>query len=253
MSELSYPVFRDPEQYTKLRVSHGMLGRLKQWSEHKALDGCLSTTEGVKTICDVPCGPGRLFYYWQRKNLRVHGRDFSQPMADAATRLHAELKLDGTVAAGDAFHLQGAVTETPDLVASVRFVYYFESPERVRLLRSLAAASRRYVLAQFKTSETYRGRRNDARSRVENRGKHHCSSAQMLQEVREAGLTPLRVQPIGEFSDRVFVLAEKPQPGEAPAVHISRAPGRQMASFAALVGAGRPAPTKIQRPPSGCL
>lgn len=231
MSELSYPVFRDPDQYTKLRVSHGPLGRLKQWSELKALDACLSLTEGVKTICDVPCGPGRLFYYWQRKGFRIHGRDFSQPMADAAQRLHSEQKLKGTVAAGDAFHLEGALPETPDMVASVRFVYYFESPERVQLLRSLGAASRRYVLTQFKSNETHRGRRNDARVRVEKRGKHHCSNAQMIHEIRQAGLTPLRIQPIGEFSDRVFVLAEKPQPGAAPAVQIAPAPGRVMAAL----------------------
>lgn len=231
MADASYPVFLDPAQYDKLRVSNGPLGRLKQWSEQRALDACLAATDGVKTICDTPCGPGRIFHHWKRMGYRVHGRDFSQPMVEAATRLHAELKLEGSVAAGDAFHLQDAVPEMSDLVASVRFVYYFPSEQRVTLLRSLASASRRYVLAQFKTSETYRGRRNEARCRVENRGKHHCPNAQMLQEIREAGLTPLRVEPIGEFSDRVFVLAEKAQPGANPAVHISPAPGRLIASL----------------------
>lgn len=231
MSDPSYPVFLDPAKYDKLRVSNGPLGRLKQWSEQKALDGCLSAMEGVRTVCDTPCGPGRIFHHWKRKGYRVHGRDFSKPMVEAATRLHAHLKLEGSVAEGDAFHLQDAVAETSDLVASVRFVYYFPSEQRVTLLRSLASASRRYVLAQFKSSETYRGRRNEARCRVENRGKHHCPNSQMLQEIRDAGLNPLRIEPIGEFSDRVFVLAEKPQPGATPIVHVSPAPGRLIATL----------------------
>lgn len=230
MTDPSYPVFLDPEGYTKLRVSYGLLGRLKQWSEHKALDACIAVTVGVKTICDVPCGPGRIFHYWKRHSFKVHGRDFSGPMAEAAGRLHAQVKLEGTVATGDAFYVKAALPEVPDMVASVRFVYYFEGEQRVRLLRALAAASRRYVLAQFKTSETYKGARNEARA-SKNRSKHFCSNEQMIKEVREAGLIPLRIQPIGEFSDRVFVLAEKPQEGAAPALHTARARGGWLAGI----------------------
>lgn len=245
MTDASYPVFLDPEGYTKLRVSRGPLGRMKMWSEHRALDACMAPAEGVKTIVDVPCGPGRIFHYWKGRGFKVHGRDFSGPMAEAAGKLHRVLGLEGTVAQGDAFHLKEALPETPDLVASVRFVYYFEGEQRVRLLRSLAEASRRYVLAQFKTSETYKGARNEAKSRGKKRSKHFCTNEQMIAEIREAGMNPLLVQPIGEFSDRIFVLAEKPQ-AQTPQVRIARARGGFWAGILRALGA---APTKPS--PSG--
>lgn len=232
----SYPVFLDPEGYTRLRVSYGPLGRLKQWSEHRALDACLALTEGVKTICDVPCGPGRIFHYWKRRGFKVHGRDFSGPMAEAAGKLHKALGLEGTVAQGDAFHLQAALPEVPDLVASVRFVYYFEGEQRIRLLQSLATASRRYVLAQFKTCETYKGARNEARTAAKKRNKHFCTNDQMIAEIRQAGMNPLLVQPIGEFSDRIFVLAEKPQAQNPPQPRVAAARGGWLAGLLRALG-----------------
>lgn len=212
-----YPKFKDAEKYLECRVSSSPLGFLKTRAEIRALDKCLEGLTGVRTICDVPSGPGRLFNYWHSKDLRVIGGDLSGDMLEAARKEHAKLRLEGEVVECDAFDLKVKLTEEPDLVASVRFAYYFKSDDRVRLLKSLAAASRRYVLVQYKTTETLKGQMNIARAtanpdekRREHLDKEGCSHQRMADEVVKAGLIPLRIVPMGELSDRVFILAEKP-------------------------------------------
>lgn len=228
MANPEYPVFLDPEGYTKLRVSHGPLGRLKSWSEHRALNRCLSATSEIRSVLDVPCGPGRLYHYWARRGYKVTGMDMSEPMVGAASATRARLGIDGEDSKGDAFKFEDS-PPIADLVASVRFVYYFEPDQRIALFRSLSAAARRYVLAQYKTSSTYKGQRNDAklrRKKGKKHSKHFASIEQVLSEVRAAGLAPLRIEPIGEFSDRAFLIAEKlPQGAAAPEVHITKPPG----------------------------
>lgn len=223
MTTDAYPVFTDPEGYTKLREPGGIAGWFKTRAENKALSRCVDLAQGVKTVLDVPCGPGRLFPYWHTRGWTILGMDFSVQMVEAATRKHAEMKLPGRVAHADAFKFEAPPAEAPELVASVRFVYYFEPHERVALMKSLAKASGHYVLIQFKSAETWKGKRNEARSKAKARGKRFCTNEQILKEVVEAGLTPLRLQPIGEFSDRAFLIAEKGSTGAK--VEIRKAPG----------------------------
>ncbi len=218
MKPVKYPKFKEPEKYMQCRVRRTPLGLAKTHTEQRALDRVLKGTTGVRTICDVPSGPGRLFPYWRRQDYRVHGVDVSEPMVAAARKMHEREGLEGSVGHGDAFNLAATLPETPDLVASIRFIYYFDPEKRVELLRSLAAASRRYVLTQYKTTETLRGQvtlvqRLEAGDRVRKRHlrQEACSHEQILEEVTRAGLVPLAIEPVGEFSDRVFVLAEKPE------------------------------------------
>ena len=209
---LTCPIFEDPEAYLRLRAGRFLSGFLKRKAEERALDVCLRGLDAVRTVCDAPCGPARLFPYWRGRGFRVFGVDLSTPMVEAAAREHRRLDLKGSVRRGDAFLLSDVMRETPDLVASVRFAYYFERIRRAGLLRSLAAVSRRYVLVQYKTTETLKGQIMEMRTRMKPRRpiKYFCSFQQTAEEVREAGLTCLRIVPIREFSDRVFVLAEKP-------------------------------------------
>ena len=214
MTELAtYPLFANPKAY--LRIRRGKFGSdwLKRWFEHRAIDRCLRGIEDVRTVCDAPCGPGRLFRYWRKKSMAVIGLDLSPPMVEAAKTAHRELNLQGIVLAGDAFSLSEHLKEsgTPDLVASIRFCYYFQSDKRIELLRSLAEASRRYVLVQYKTMATMKGRRNLARSkwRKGTVRKYFSRHQEIGDEMREAGLNCLRIQPIGLASDRVFVLGER--------------------------------------------
>lgn len=234
MKSDDYPVFTDPEGYSKLREPGGLAGWFKTRAENKALTRCLSQTHDVHTVLDIPCGPGRLFPYWHHRHFSVIGMDFSVQMVAAADRKHHDMHLDGRVARGDAFHLEAMPEEHPELVASVRFVYYFEPSERVELMRSLGKASTHYVLIQFKTSETWKGHHNEIRSKAKARGKRFCTNEEILKEVREAGLTPLMLEPIGEFSDRAFLLAEKGQTGAQLIVH--KAPGGFWAGILRALG-----------------
>ena len=210
---LQCPLFDNPDQYLRLRKGSFFARFLKRKTEERALDWCLRGLDAVRSVCDAPSGPARLFPYWSGKGLRVIGVDLSEPMVAAAAKEHRRLGLQGLVHRGDVFLLSGVLKEAPDLVASIRFAYYFGRERRIALMRSLAASSRRYVLIQYKTSETLKGRIIERRSQTQRRrpAKHYCSFAQTVEEVREAGLVCLRIAAIGEFSDRAFVLAEKPQ------------------------------------------
>lgn len=108
---------------------------------------------------------------------------------------------------GELAALPTLLDDPADLVACIRFLYYFARGARSALLRSLAAGSRRYVLVEYKTNETWRARRNARRGR--GRGKHRCAAAEIRRELRAAGLEPVRLEPLGPLSDRVFALAEK--------------------------------------------
>jgi hypothetical protein len=208
----SYPLFTQPEQYMKFRESAHGLGFLKRWWERRAIARCMNATQGVRTLCDSPCGPGRLFPAWRRWFPSVLGVELSDPFVEAAGKYLRTLGMGGEVRKGDVFHLREAVGEPVDLVASVRFIYYFERPGRVQVLQSLAAASRRYVLVQYKTLETFKGRRNAAHmsKRTGDRCvKHYCSDDDIRAEFVEAGLRCLCISPISTGSDFTFVLGEK--------------------------------------------
>lgn len=217
-----YPVFTEVEKYMKRRAGRTLLGLLKTRAERRALMRCLKGLPEVRTVCDVPSGPGRLFPFWKRMGFRVHGLDISEPMVRAAEKALRTSHLPGSVRLGDAFNLPTGFGEIADLAISVRFAYYFCRRKRTLLLLSLAGASRRYVLVQYKTLETIKGRVNLGRKRHKNTvtgrasGKYYCSYEEIVNEVAEAGLSVSRIVPISEFSDRVFVLMEKPEQDSLP-------------------------------------
>lgn len=208
-----YPLFQNPQAYLRLRESGGLLGSLKRRSEWRTLDRCLSETTGITTVCDVPCGPGRLFPYWAARGLRVIGVELSEDFVSHARTELARLGLTGEVIHGDAFRLaEYSSARQAQLIASVRFIYYFERARRIELLRGLAATGARFVLTQYKTRETWRGRRNLARRRPDDGpyAKEFVSAAEIRAELAEAGLDCLRVEPISRYSDRVYVVAGNP-------------------------------------------
>ena len=209
-----YPLFDRPEEYMRLRESAHGLGFLKRWFERRAIARCLKLVGEIGTLCDAPCGPGRLFPCWTRWARTVIGVELSDPMVAAARQLHASLGLAGDVRKGDAFALRSSLDSPADVVASVRFAYYFDRPRRLELLRALAAASRRWVLVQYKTSQTFKGRRSLAgeagKTRPGRSTKFFCTDDEIRAECAEAGLKCLAIERINLGSDRVFVLAEKP-------------------------------------------
>lgn len=198
----------------------------KAWGERRVLERCLGSVADVRSVCDCPCGPGRLFPLWRRHGLRVIGVDTSEVAVEAAREALERSGGTGHVIQGDAAALPELLEARADLVACIRFLYYFDRERRIALLRGLAAASRRYVLAQYRTTETWRARRNARRGR--GRGKHAGSTAEIREELCAAGLEPLRIEPIGPLSDRVFALCRKRTAAEptGPGTRTSTAPRR---------------------------
>ena len=208
---MDFPLFHDPAAYIALREGRfAVKTRLKKWYEQRAMDRCLALTGEITSVCDIPSGPGRLFEYWLTKGWAVTGMDLSEEMVQASRALHQSLALDGSVRHHNAFEeYPGAF----DIVASVRFIYYFERAERVRLIQSLASMSNRYLLLQYKTSETRKGAinaRKPLNAKVAYR-KYHCTHQEIVDEISEAGLLLLGIECISHSSDRVFVIAEKPR------------------------------------------
>ena len=208
-----YPLFFNPTEYMRFREGGYGLGVVKRWFERRVIRRCLKEVVDAHTLCDVPCGPGRLFPVWRKRFSSVVAVDLSDQMVEAAGRHLRALGMDGRALKADVFHLLDSIGGPVDLVASVRFCYYFDRPGRVRLLSALSAASRRYVLVQYKTRQTYKGRRNvrrAARRTNHHLGlKHWCTTDEILSELAEAHLRCLRIAPLGWASDFAFVLAER--------------------------------------------
>ena len=146
---------------------------------------------------------------------RIYGVEISTPMVQHASMVHQQHGMQGGVIEGDIFKLDELLPEIPDLVACIRFAYYFGQESRLKLLHALARASRRYVLIQYKTDETFKGRRNLARQLKSTKPRknhllwHFVSRHAIENEFHLANLTPLKICKIGPFSDRVYILAEK--------------------------------------------
>ena len=208
---MKYPLFDNPDEYLRFRQGSFFMGFLKRKAEEHALERCLDALNDIKKVCDAPCGPGRLFYFWHKKSFDVYGVDLSDSMVTAAKNEHSRLNLNGSVHCGDVFRMKDFLNDIPDLVISVRFVYYLNRQERIEFIKTLLATSRRYVLMQYKTTETYKGWINVRRHKTKDRlyPKQFCLYSQIKEELNEAGANILQVVPISQFSDRVFISAEK--------------------------------------------
>jgi len=236
---MNYPIFDDPDEYLAFRRGNFIYAPFKAWFEWRAIERCLEGLDDISTVCDCPCGPGRIFSYWQKKSFNVIGIDLSEQMADAADKLHKKIQLKGRILQADAFKLNEVLDEKPDLIASVRFSYYFEKDTRIKLLKCFAQTTRKYVLVQYKTGQTIKGIINKYKSRKSDFPKNFCSFEDIINEVRQAGLVCVRIQPIAETSDRVFILAQKPNKklslGHKPVIARQSLQKRLIKSAAAAV------------------
>jgi SAM-dependent methyltransferase len=203
--------FEDPEEYLKFRRGKSLFGLLKRWSEERAMDRALAGLDDIAHVCDIPCGPGRLFGYWHRRGYRITGMDVSEPMVRAARRLCEALGPQNRAVRGDAFALKDVPGKASiDMVASVRFFYYFNRNRRIRLLQNMAGLSRKYLLVQYKTTETWKGGREVKKIEgMREIAKQYCSNEEIRDELTAAGLECIRIVPISQLSDRIFVSARK--------------------------------------------
>jgi len=207
--------FDDPESYLRNRRGRFGFRGLKTWAERRALAACLDAAGPLTRICDCPSGPGRLVSFWNGRGVTILCVDASAPMVAAAGKRIADLRAPGRAIEARAEDLVSVALPQPDLVSSVRFLYYFDRESRLTLLRAFAAATRRFVLVQYKTSETWKGRRNALRER---HGRAFCSRSEIEAELAAAGLHFLAFRPISQFSDRAFVLAETTDRTDRPSL-----------------------------------
>lgn len=214
------PLFRNPERYLECRQSPGLLGHLKARSEALALEQCLRAIGSIRSVCDVPCGPGRLFDLWSRHASRIMAFDLAGEMVSAASEAHDRLGLDGEVTLADAFDLDSHMIDRADLVVCIRFAYYFDRPARVALWRALANVSNRHVIIHFKVSGTLRGHLDSLRralwgrrrKRTRRHPRHVIGRREIEQEVAMAGLRVVKFVRASQLSYSAYVLAERVDP-----------------------------------------
>jgi len=178
----------------------------------RAIRRALAQTEGVVRVLDVPCGTGRFTDELLEAGYRVIGSDISREMM--------EVWLDGRAARegllgfvqSDAERLPFA-TGAVDCVLSIRFFLHVDSPARVRILREMKRASRRWIVVDYRHCYTLRfllWRLRSALGWTRERFER-VSRAQIAREVEEAGLVLRGIVPVEwAFSDKWVVLAEVP-------------------------------------------
>ncbi len=195
----------DPESSLQGRGRLGF-GAYASWAERRALSRCLQTTGPLTRICDCPSGAGRLVPFWNRLGVTILCVDPSAEMVAAAAKRIAHARAPGRAIEARAENLFAVALPQPDLVASVRFGGLSDRSSRLRLLRAFAAATRRFVLVEYRTTETRKGRRSAAR---ELRAQAYCSREEIECELAAADLRMRAFEPISRFSDRAFVLGER--------------------------------------------
>jgi arsenate reductase len=221
-----YPVFVDPDRYMKLRRGQSgvsLHNQVELWALRRLLRG-VAVDRG---LLDVPCGPGRLFPMWKALKLPILGVDYSKDFVVHARAMLTEMQYPGKVMQWDAFRLDQldeVRNDPPSLIACVRFIYYFDGPKRLELLRKLAGLGAPHLLIQYLVSDSLLGRRRafaDRRrgdSRRAHRGGHirkdRMPHRTVLAELEAAGLRVLRSVGASPGSERVYYLCE---PGLPPA------------------------------------
>lgn len=119
----------------------------------------------------------------------------------------------------------------PDLLAA-----QVSGPRCADELRELAARAGRFVFVEARTRETVAGY---LRSRSAE-GEELATHQQLLSACTAAGLMPARYIPVGEFSDRVYMLCEKPGAAPEPLLPVTRPrarPGLAAIAMAAIIAA----------------
>jgi ubiquinone/menaquinone biosynthesis C-methylase UbiE len=196
----------NPEEYLKVRKGKFILGFFRRRFEMRAIDKCLKGLDDIHSVCDIPCGVGTLFPYWHKKGYRVIAADISDPMIEAAGKKFKQSNLEGRVIKCNAFDLRDSLQENEvELIASIRFFYYFKRDKRIELLKTMAEVSRKYLLVQYKTWETRKGRLNQ---KIIGAYKQFCSIEEILEELKVARLDCITILPTSPSgTDRVFVMA----------------------------------------------
>jgi ubiquinone/menaquinone biosynthesis C-methylase UbiE len=187
----------------------------RKWA---AIQKALSSTGGVKTILDLPCGTGRFTGALARQGYEIVGSDISLEMLRKAASVSRQeiaagqkLKIHGYVQA-NAEHLP-LRDDSLDCVVCIRFMMHVDAATRVRMLREFRRVSRRWVVVDYRHKYTFRyvlshtfGKLGLGRTPLD-----RVSRAGLEQEFRDAGFAIREVVRVSAplLSDKWVVLAER--------------------------------------------
>lgn len=180
----------------------------KKW---RAILTALESTEGVRSVLDLPCGTGRFTGDLAGLGYSVVGSDISREMMGVARRRLAEVAGISGYMQADAERLalaDGAV----DCVISIRFLFHADSAARVRMVREMARVSRRWLILDYRHKYSYRyvSWRFRRALGLTDKPFDRVSRSGLERECQDAGVDVRRVIAVTRvFSDKWVVVCEK--------------------------------------------
>jgi SAM-dependent methyltransferase len=216
-----------PDRYAS-KHGESFTRRLNDRREQALLARCLEKVDGVRSVADIGCGPGR---FWPTiaaaladaavdSGTDLYGSDVSESMLRYA-RSRFE---DGL---GERFALaSGSVTALPfadgafDCVISMRLLHHFgERDVRLQAIRELARVSGRYLIVSLWTDGNFkawrRGRLERRRGKRAYQNRFVVPRQTLDEEFRACGLVPLEhFDLIPGYSQWRYYLLEKKSDAE---------------------------------------
>jgi SAM-dependent methyltransferase len=201
------------DTYYGARASDYNAVRLQQahWhEENKIVENLIDNIPELTTVLDVPCGTGRFFEFFSRKNLAVTGMDLSAEMLAEAARVLNGLDEDAF------FDLRrGSATQMPfadssfDLVVCVRFLRAIVSfGDAKKVIAEVARVSSRWAIFELDIRPEGKSRRSFPSDRVAMRDKLYMEEMRTL--LSDYGLNLVSAHPLQTKGSSQFVLlAEK--------------------------------------------
>ena len=177
----------------------------------KTILAALESTDGVKSILDMPCGTGRFTGPLADCGYMVVGSDISHEMMMKAAEQNTDSRehLAGYIQADAvALPLKDA---SLDCVMSIRFMFHVDPQTRVKILQEMGRVSRRWLIVDYRHRYSFRYAKWKLLSSLglTNKSLQRVSREQLEQEFHEAGIAIRRVLPVTRvFSDKWIVLGE---------------------------------------------
>lgn len=206
--------YRDPaaaDAYARDRFSRGT-GPETDRREREILAALLAraSLRPGDRVLDCPAGAGRLAGFLGARGLAVFSAEPSGPMRAHAAAALVAAGLPRRVAAADALALPFR-ERSFDLVLCHRLAHHLEgTDERRALLRSLAAASRRWVLLSWFDALSLQHLRRVVRRPFRPSRRHAVTRGTLVRDAAAAGLRPVALRALRpRVSELSFALLER--------------------------------------------
>ena len=182
------------------------LARWKHRHDEALVAALLARSGPHGSVLDLPCGTGRLFPVLSRAVPLVLGADLALEMMQAG-RAAREARAVPLFQA-DALRLPLADASV-DALVSLRFLFHFERPERVAMLREFARVAGRAVIVQTRLATSVKHVARGLRARVGlARRRPAQGKAELAHDLASAGLELVELAPLSRlFSDKALLLA----------------------------------------------